>query len=52
MPEISLFLGVSPAQEHKYFAVLNTDISTPISEIIAIAEKKFLILETVETSSI
>jgi len=49
LPALSLFCGVSPAHEHRCLAVKNTDISTPISDIIAIAEKGFLIPGTVDT---
>ena len=42
MPALSLFCGVSPAQEQRCFEVGNTDISTPISEIMPIAAKDWI----------
>jgi hypothetical protein len=50
-PALSLFCGTNPAQEHRCFAVGNTDISTLISEIIEIAEINW-IPGTVKSSSI
>ena len=41
-PALSLFCGVSPAQEQRCFEVGNTDISTPISEITPMAEKAWI----------
>ena len=38
----SLFCGVSPAQEQRCFEVGNTDISTPISEMMPIAAKDWI----------
>jgi hypothetical protein len=35
---LSLFAGVTPAHEHKAFTSDQTDISTPISPIIKIAD--------------
>jgi len=49
LPAFSLLWGGSPTRGHKCFAVGNTDIPTPISEIIAITEKRFLIPGTVDT---
>jgi hypothetical protein len=43
VPALSLFCGVSPAQEHRCLEELKTDISLPISPIIAIAVKISLI---------
>ena len=39
-PALSLFCGVRPAHEQRCFEVGNTDISTPISEMIPIAAKR------------
>ena len=39
LPALSLFCGTSPAQEQRCFAVGNTDISTPISEIMVTADE-------------
>ena len=50
-PALSLFCGVRPAQEQRCLDEGNTDISTPISEIIPIAAKLW-IPGTVETRSI
>lgn len=41
-PALSLFCGVSPAQEQRCFEVGNTDISTPISEMMPMAEKAWI----------
>ena len=41
-PALSLFCGVSPAQEQRCLEVGNTDISTPISEITPMAEKAWI----------
>ena len=42
LPALSLFCGVSPAQEHRCLEELKTDISLPISPIIAMAVKTYI----------
>ena len=41
-PALSLFCGVSPAQEQQCFEVGNMDIFTPISEMMPIAAKDWI----------